>query len=177
MSLYGEILGERFASLPQSVQRMHQPRPRLSAAGRCSVRRGKGFLVPVIAAIMRFPEPGEDLPLHFEIEALEGAERWRRRFAGSELVSTFRAHAGRLRENMGPLCLEQNLDLRADGLHLVPCRAWFLGVPLPHFLVPRVRAVAGEEQAADGPRYVFDVAAGLPWIGEVVRYRGWLRPD
>ena len=78
---------------------------------------------------------------------------------------------------MGPLCLEQSLEPRADGLHLVPQRAWFLGIPLPPFLLPRVRAVASEETGPEGPRYTFDVAAALPGIGLVVHYRGWLRPQ
>lgn len=175
MSLYRQLLGAEFERLPLSVQQMHDPRPLLKAAGQCSVRRGRGLLVPLVAWLMGFPRAAEQLPLRFETEARAGAEHWRRYFGETRLFSVFSARDGHLLERMGPMLLEQDLELRPDGLHLVFRRGWFMGIPLPAFLAPRVRAVAGEEASADGPRYTFDVQAALPFIGLVVHYRGWLK--
>jgi hypothetical protein len=43
-------------------------------------------------------------------------------------------------------------------------------IPLPRILAPRIVATEREE----GGRFHFDVAAALPLVGPVVRYRGWL---
>lgn len=168
------ILGERYSALPRVVQSLHDPQPRLCASGRCAVARGKGFLVALICWLMGFPKAGADLPMRFEIEARDDAEHWRRQFGASRLNSVFRAQQGLLREWMGPMCLEQSLEPRADGLHFVLRRAWFLGIPVPRFLLPKVRAVASEIELEGQRRYGFEVATSLPLIGPVMRYQGWL---
>ena len=177
MSLYRQLLGREFERLPLSVQQMHEPRPMLRASGLCSVHRGRSLLVPLVAWLMGFPRAAERLPLRFEMEARDGVEHWRRHFGETKLFSVFRARDGHLLERMGPMLLEQDLQLNPDGLHLVFRRGWFLGIPLPGFLTPKVRAVAGEEIAAEGARYTFDVQAALPFIGLVVHYRGWLKRE
>ena len=45
-----------------------------------------------------------------------------------------------------------------------------LGLPLPPFMLPPIRT---RESERDG-RYQFEVEAGLPLIGLLVRYEGWL---
>jgi hypothetical protein len=65
------------------------------------------------------------------------------------------------------------LRVTADdlGLRLSVEGARFAGIPLPLLLVPWTRAT--ERIDALG-RFNFDVEIGLPGIGRLVRYRGWL---
>jgi Domain of unknown function (DUF4166) len=52
-------------------------------------------------------------------------------------------------------------------------RRWALfDVALPLFFAPRGDAFEFEESG----RFHFDVTIGAPWIGAIVRYRGWLAP-
>ncbi|MNY78176.1 hypothetical protein D3C86_2183260 [compost metagenome] len=52
-------------------------------------------------------------------------------------------------------------------------RRWsLLRVPLPLWLAPSSEA----REWAEGEVFCFDVPIALPGIGEVVHYRGWLRP-
>ncbi|MBY0324125.1 MAG: DUF4166 domain-containing protein [Reyranella sp.] len=44
------------------------------------------------------------------------------------------------------------------------------GLPLPRALWPVIEATETEEEG----RFRFDVLIGLPFIGRLVRYRGWL---
>lgn len=53
-------------------------------------------------------------------------------------------------------------------------RGWFLGVPVPRFLLPKSDST---EFALDG-KFHFDVALSAPLGGgHIVRYRGALTPD
>ncbi len=44
------------------------------------------------------------------------------------------------------------------------------GLPLPRALWPGIEATESEEEG----RFRFDVQIGLPLVGRLVRYRGWL---
>jgi hypothetical protein len=60
-----------------------------------------------------------------------------------------------------------------EGIDLRLQRGRILGVPLPRCLWPRIVA---NERVDDAGRFRFDVTIGLPGIGRLVRYRGWLEP-
>ena len=60
-----------------------------------------------------------------------------------------------------------------DKLRLVVRRWSAFGVPLPLALAPRGEAF----ESADDGRFNFHVEIGLPLIGLIVRYRGWLVPQ
>jgi hypothetical protein len=55
-------------------------------------------------------------------------------------------------------------------MDLVMIGARFLGIRLPRWCWPHVKAF----ETAAGGRFRFDVEIGLPAIGRLVRYRGWL---
>ena len=58
---------------------------------------------------------------------------------------------------------EGRLEMRLTGLH-------FMGVPCPHWLLPKVIA----EETGQDDRLHFRVQASLPVIGTVTSYRGHL---
>jgi hypothetical protein len=63
------------------------------------------------------------------------------------------------------------LIVGASGLDMIPVRARAGAVPIPRLLMPRIRATERTDAAG---RHVFDVEIGLPLIGRLVAYRGWL---
>jgi hypothetical protein len=64
------------------------------------------------------------------------------------------------------------LVLQEGRLKLVVRRWSIFGLPLPRALAPKGDSY---EHAADG-RFNFHVEIALPFVGLVVRYRGWLAP-
>lgn len=172
--LYRRILGERYAELPQPLQAMHDVHGVLSAQGRARVERGRGLVVALIGWIFRFPAAGEDVPLTVKFSTTGARELWQRDFAGQLFCSSQEAGAGRyaglLIERFGPMSFAMAVLIRNHKLHLELVGAAALGVPLPRFLLPRIDVF---EHDADG-RFNFYVDLGLPLIGRMVRYTGWL---
>jgi hypothetical protein len=56
------------------------------------------------------------------------------------------------------------------GLHYIVRRGQFLGLPLPAFLAPGGQAFEHTENG----RFHFHAEISHPWLGLIVRYRGWL---
>ena len=175
--LYRRLLGDAYAALPAPIQTMHDLTGALAVEGRATVERGASPLARMVAALFGFPPEGRDIPVKVDFTLREGREIWRREFAGRTFASTQEAGRGRfdrlLCERFGPFAFGLALVCDAGQLRLVP-RAWSVfGIPLPHALVPRGTSY---ESAEDG-RFHFHVEIGLPLIGLIVRYRGWLMPS
>lgn len=172
--LYRRILGEVYDLLPPPLREMHDVHGVTTAQGRARVERGSGPLVAAIAWAFRFPAEGNDVPLTVTFRAVGRREVWERRFAGSRFSSTqeLGTVGGRdlLIERFGPLAFAMSVLVHDGELHLVLGRGWYFGVPLPSFLLPGIEAFEHD----DGDRFNFHVDLGVPLIGRVVRYRGWL---
>lgn len=100
------------------------------------------------------------------------AEVWVRTFGGHAFRSRLTAAPGKLIERFGVLRFVMTLqaDKSALSMHHV---GWRLGpIPMPRFLRPKGIAT---ERAIDG-RFHFDVPIALPFVGQLVHYRGWLEP-
>ena len=74
-------------------------------------------------------------------------------------------------ERFGPMRFAFKLPADASGLEMDMRRWSIFHIPMPIFLAPR--SLARESGAGD--MFVFDVAIGLPLVGDVVRYKGTLR--
>jgi len=80
--------------------------------------------------------------------------------------------AKRLLMPRAPLDMLAKNSLRR--MFFVVQRGWFLGVPIPSFLLPRSRA----KEFALADRFHFDVGLYAPLTGElIVHYQGHVRPD
>jgi hypothetical protein len=169
--LYARILGDRFATLPPAVRRLHDFCRDSGARGEGRVEKGRGWAARTIAAAMRFPPEGH-WPLHVAFEEREGAERWIRDFGGHRFSSELSQSGPRAVERFGPLRFEFDLPSDRHGLEMHIRRWSALGIPLPLILAPRIEAREWEEQG----RFRFAVAVSLPLVGDVVRYSGWLSP-
>ena len=76
-------------------------------------------------------------------------------------------------ERFGPFCFGLALVLDGGRMNLVVRRWTAFGIPMPLSWAPGGNAY---EHAEDG-RFHFHVEIGLPLIGMIVRYRGWLVPS
>ena len=177
LPLYQRLLGPAWMQLPESLRVMHGWSGSLEAHGRARVERGRNPLSRCVAGLFGFPHAGVDVPLIVSFSAIPGGERWQRTFSGRSFVSEQREGRGRseylLVERFGPLVIALALVVRQAQLHLVVRRWSLFGLPLPGFLAPGGTVY----ESAEGGRFHFHVEIRHPWIGLLVRYRGWLVPE
>lgn len=172
--LYRRILKSAWEDLPSQIREMHRGDAFSRAQGRATIERGSSVFSKLCAALIGFPEAGEDTAVTVEFEAKHGAERWTRRFDQMAFSSCQFAGTGRssklLCERFGPLVFALALVLDPGKLRLVLRRWSLFGVPLPLWLGPRADACESVEQG----RFQFHVEIGHVLTGLIVRYRGWL---
>jgi hypothetical protein len=169
--LYARLIGAGFDALPPAVRALHDLHADAGAAGEGRVERGPGRAARLVAAAMRLP-PGGTWPLHVAFAERDGVETWTRDFGGHAFASALSAADGLLVERFGPLRFAFALESNPSGL-VMHLRRWsFLGVPMPRRLGP---AIAAREWQEDG-WFRFDVRVTMPLVGEIVHYRGRLKP-
>ena len=173
--LFQTVLGDRWATLPPTLRRLHSVHDVERFSGIARVDRGGGLLARLAAWFFRFPSAGEGVPVTVTKIRTEAGEIWQRRFAGRVFRS--RCTASRphhFRERFGPFTFELELPVKDGALHYPARRGWVCGLPLPRALMPRSDT---REFEADGV-FHFDVALSAPLGGGlIVRYRGVLAPD
>jgi Domain of unknown function (DUF4166) len=169
-SLYAQLLGAAFERLPPLLQSLHDERPRKRYAGRCTVRRGEGWLARLIARIAALPQAHGDGPVSIEIECDAAGETWVRRFGEHEMRSVLRSRERALEERLGLMAL--TFELIAEGQRIVwrfkRARVLFLPLPISWFAACTATETIAEE------RYCFDVRAEIRGVGLIVHYTGWL---
>ena len=136
--------------------------------------RGKSLAGRLVGKLLGFPAAGENVDVIVNIEVVPRGEIWARTFGQSKFSSRQSLgrgrHEGLVVESFGPLNFAMALVEDGGKLRL-KLRGWnCLGLPLPNWLMPASTAF---EHGADG-RFNFDVDIGLPMVGRIVRYAGWL---
>lgn len=175
-ALFESALGSALLELAPSVRRLHDVADIESYSGRARVERGSGLMARLTAAVFGFPDAAADVPVSITIQHTQRGERWERNFNGRRFCSSLSrsARRGRIRERFGPMTFELELPVEEGAMRLPVRRGWFLGVPMPSWLLPRSEA---REYEADG-RFCFDVGLYAPFgAGLIVRYVGWFSPD
>jgi hypothetical protein len=142
--------------------------------GRCLCEPAETWAGRAISWLFQFPKADAGAPISVEFTLRDGGEIWTRRIGGRVMRShqyiAARTPPGMVVEQFGPLAFDLALPVEDGRVTLVLNGARFLGVPLPRWSWPRVTAF---ESGEDG-RFRFDVEIGLPLVGRLVRYRGWL---
>lgn len=170
--LYRRVMGEAFDRLPAVTKALHHGRPAVVAKGEAVVIAAANELGGIVARIFGFPAKQGSVAVKVVIESRDGAEHWTRFFDGRPMRSVMRkGEEGIIEETFGAFTTAMRLEARDDGLDMVPVGGRYGPVPIPKFMLPKIRAT--ERVDAEG-RHVFDVEIGLPVIGRLVAYRGWL---
>ena len=142
-------------------------------AGVCLVIGAGDGLGAAIARAFGFPTKADKVPVRVLIESIDGREHWTRFFDGKPMRSIMQGVGeGLMEERFGPLAVTMRLEARVDGLDMFVQRGRIGPVPLPKFLLPVIRA---EERVDELGRHKFDVDIGLPLVGRLVAYRGFVR--
>jgi YfiH family protein len=168
--VFARVLGDAFARLPPRVRALHLAPGLRRYRGRAEVRRGASWLSRLCGWATSLPAASSETPIDVEIDASAHEETWTRRFGTQRMRSRLRQRGALLRERLGLATFEFALSASDGVLRWEPRRVSALGFPLP---TRWFRGVRASESQRDG-RYRFEVEAALPWIGELVRYEGWL---
>lgn len=167
------MLGPAFATLAPPVQALHAAPQPCRYVGKARIQRGRHGLVPLLAAVARLPKSGDALPTEVVFSTHGQGEQWARRFGRWPMVSRLWAHDGHLREQLGAVRFEFDLQAREGGIDWSVRRVWAFGLlPLPRRWYDGARC----REAWQGERYTFLVDVTLPWVGALIRYEGWLEP-
>jgi Domain of unknown function (DUF4166) len=176
-SPYQDLLGDAYDALAPSVRTAHEAP--LTAEGAMDVVHGDYFLTPLLVRVMKLPWKGTNLhvSLHVTNEphtspSVRTTMSWRRQIGATVLDTRQLSRDGRLVEQSGPGTIEFALHTDSQGsLHYSDIACRFMGVPVPRFVAPRVRA----EVSANGSGWHVDVT--VQWRGRLVcRYGGAMRP-
>lgn len=175
ITLFQSALAERWNELSPIARRTHCVRDMESFSGLASVERGGSPLARVAGWLFGFPEAGMDIPLTVTKTRTDKGEMWERNFGGtvfrSRLTPSREYH---FREQFGPFTFELELPVTDGTMYLSVRRGWFLGIPVPKFLLP---SSDSREYVEDGV-FRFDVGLSAPSGGGlIVRYRGTVSPD
>lgn len=170
--LYRRVIGAAFDSLPPAVRRMHEIVGAGLAEGRARVTRGRNPIARLIGKLIGFPPAADDVAVTVRFFESGGVEVWERQFGDAGFRSRLAQRGDLLVESFGPLRFGFRLDSDANGLSMRLVRWWAGALPMPLWLAPRGPAL----ETAPGGRFRFEVSIGLPLVGEIVSYDGWLEP-
>ncbi len=167
-----QAMGGAFETMPSLVRHIHAPSPRIDLEGRVDIDGAASWVGQLISRVVGFANTARDLHAFVSIERAGLDEIWTRRFGTDSFTSRMSASRfGGLCESFGPIVLELEAQATSRGFALT-VRRWRLGaIPLPRFLMPATRAQVGIDDQA---RYTFDVWIGMPLVGRLIHYRGWL---
>jgi hypothetical protein len=172
-ALFFSVPGLDLGELPEPIPASHLVFHTRVLQGRARVDRGRSRAAQLLCRIFGFPATCDDIEVEVtKTREAEGeGECWQRRFGTRRFHSYLRICDGRMRERFGIFEFELGLHIADDALHFPVRRGWLLGLPLPHWLLPRSEA----REYIEKERFHFDVAMHAPLgIGLMVRYRGWL---
>ena len=171
--LYPRAMGAAFADLPPALQRFHSVAGSLHYAGEVTVSHG-GALARALAGAGSMPMRVGTMPFRLHARRAGDTEIWERHFGPRVTRSVQWLHApGLIAERLGPGTFLLAPRVRDGRFHIPITGIRLAGLPLP---VALMRDGGGVEWAdADGV-IAFDVRLCLRGAGEVIRYRGTLRP-
>lgn len=179
--IFATVLGADFDALAAPIRDLHDVASTRMFAGRSAVVRGRGMLSRLVGALIGFPPAGADVPVRVRMERQGTTELWTRDFGGrvfrSRLSPVGEPGSRHIYERFGLVVMTIKLTPSADGgggLAFPVVAGSLLGVPLPRLLLPRSDTW---EHVDDHGRAAFDVTIGMPLVGHIVTYRGWLVPE
>lgn len=172
-SLYRRVLGRQFDALPAALRRFHDAEGGGRAHGTLRVDRGAGRLRNALASWLGLPKAGSEVPVHLQVVVEGERERWIRDFHGQRVETVEWAWDDLLMESLGWTSFASALVLDGSRLRYEFRRAWFAGIPIPRGISPWV------ESAVDAGETGWRVMVGIsvPFLGELVRYEGWIEPE
>lgn len=174
--LFQQTMGRLFHRLPKPVKVQHGALDILLSRGRCDIERGKAWSARLVGRLFKFPPPGRDLPTLVTVIAETGREIWHRDFGGAGIFTVLEPAQKKgalvIVERFGVVCFDLAVSETEDGISLTVIGMRALGVTVPRWLWPRLKAV----ERAEAQRFHFDIDIDLSWGAKLIHYRGWVVP-
>ncbi|MBE1282603.1 MAG: DUF4166 domain-containing protein [Rhodobacteraceae bacterium] len=161
------------AELPRAVTELHSHSGHY--CGLCEIERGRGPFVWMLLWLGRFQRAGEDVPVSLDVRHDGQVWTWHRNFGG-HVTASILSHDPQhncVVERMGALKMCLKPVFQGGQIHVSLTRLTVFGLRCPRGFLPVSETTESEDAQK---RYHFDVAARLPVLGLLIRYRGWLRP-
>lgn len=168
--MYEQAMGESFSRLAPEVQQFHRLTGKHTLHGQVEVHAPQSLLATLLARLLGTPRAAGAGAIIFELDAQAFAETWTRHFPTKTMTSCLRPIDGQLVERLGAARMIFELAECDGRLNMHLRHLYFLGISCPARLMPRVNA---EETGRDG-RLHFHVHAGVPGVGLVASYQGYL---
>jgi hypothetical protein len=172
-SLYRRLLGPQFDALPAALRRFHDAPGGGRAQGTLRVDRPAGRLRNALASLLGLPRAALAVPVRLQVVVEGERERWIRDFHGHRVVTVAWAWGDLLMESLGWTSFASALVLDGSRLRYEFRRAWFAGIPIPRRLSPSVESYVDAGDA--GWRVMVRIT--VPFLGELVRYEGWIEQE
>ncbi|CAN5410341.1 hypothetical protein BH10PSE17_BH10PSE17_26990 [soil metagenome] len=173
--IFVRALGDAFEDLAPALRRFHSLAGEHGFRGEVSTLAPGTWLARLCAWIARTPSAHDRAPFDFELSASPGHQIWIRCFADRRMRSVLTGDTVRgvaaILERVPLARFQFTPSVREGALHLELAGFRVIGIAVPRFGWPRVRAVERQEGE---DRVGFDVEAALPLIGRVAAYRGWI---
>ena len=172
-ALYRRVLGGAYEEMPAPWRALHDGGAS-TWKGQCVCDPAETWIGRAISRLFQFPASESEAPISVEFTMSGAGEIWTRRIGRRVMRSRqyigVRGKRGAVVEQFGPLAFDLDLPVERGRVDLVMTGARCVGIPLPHWCWPRIKAF----ETGAGGKFRFDVEIGLPGIGRLVRYRGWL---
>ncbi len=157
--------------MPEQWRAVHAFTGCQTLTGVARVDRGHSVLSRIIGYVFRFPAASDTVPVSVEMCQTDDGELWVRNFGQSQFRSKLTyAGNGRLYERFGTFKFELSLPVQNSEMAMPVARGWFLGIPLPKWILPESETREYVEES----RFRFDVRLSAPLAGFIVHYQGWL---
>lgn len=172
-TLYQRVLQDRFATMPEPVRALHSVQEPTVYSGRCVIEGAANLVGWLAARLLGFPVAGRDVPVSVVITPRQGSEHWQRTFGTVALASTLSdgARPREMLEALWPARVRLAIEPHQEGLDMRVLDGTMARIPLPRWMLPWTRALERVDAAG---RFTFDVEIGMPIVGRLVHYRGWL---
>ncbi len=171
---FEHILCSTFNNLPKTVRALHSPTKPQVWCGQAEVQGPSNLLGKLAGLIAGIRVKSGNLPVTVTITPGKNGELWERNFDGQKFKSRLKAGTGKnqhlMMETFGALSFAMALTIKGDRLYFTPRRWFFLGIPMPQFLLPGGETYETEQ---DG-KFIFHVTLNVPIIGRIASYKGWL---
>ncbi|MBN9247117.1 MAG: DUF4166 domain-containing protein [Hyphomicrobium sp.] len=163
-----------YSRLPSAVRAFHDQDAPPVWTGKADIDAATSLSGRVARAFAGLPGPARDIDVTVTVDRCGGEEIWQRNFGSSRFASRLRHERGNIvSERFGPFDILLGLSAESGEVRM-PVTGWRIGpVKLPLFLAPTSDTCEFE---GDDGRFHFDVRIGLPLVGLLAHYRGWLEP-
>ncbi|SFV36750.1 SDR family oxidoreductase [Hyphomicrobium facile] len=165
---------DAYRRLPSALRAFHDQTAPPVWAGKADIDASNSIIGRFVRAIVGLPSPARGVDVTVTVDRAGGEEIWQRNFGGQRFASRL-AYKGKnvVSERFGSIEILMAIDVDSIEVRM-PVAGWRIGrIRLPLMLAPTSKT---REFVGDDGRFHFDVSIGLPGVGLLAHYRGWLEP-